>query len=122
MRFINHSAYDNWTVSVKGENISTIIDKLIRLAAKNTEYYASDIVFTINALQTAADNKVPYTRYLGFRDGGVSAHEGGDDVSLVYCGEVIQWWKLSHEPNHGHDAQTILTRVDLLEWRGDHVS
>jgi len=114
MRFINHSMFDNWTVSVEGQNISTVIDKLIRLAAKNTEYYASDIIYTINALQDAVNNKVPYERYLGFRDGGVSTHEKSDDVSLVYCGEVIQWWRLIHEPNLGHDAQTILIRVDLV--------
>ena len=118
MRFVNHSVYDNWTVSVDGENISTIIDKLIRIAAKNTEYYASDVVYVINALQRAVDNKAPYERYLGFRDGGVSSHDGDDDVSIVYCGEVIQWWKLYHEPAFGdRDAQTVLTRMDLAEWR-----
>lgn len=115
MQFRNHSMYDNWTVQVTGDNVSSIIDKLIRLAAKNTEYFASDIVYTINALQDAVDSKVPYERYLGFRDGGVSARKSEDEVSIVYYGDVIQWWKLTHTPGCGDsDAQTVLIRVDLI--------
>ena len=112
MRFVNHSVYDNWTVSVEGQNISTIIDKLIRLAAKNTEYFASDIVFEIDVLKGAVRNEEKFERYLGFRDGGVSSYYSADDVN--YGTDVVQWWRLIHEPNRGHDAQTILIRVDLV--------
>ena len=114
MRFVNHSMYDNWTVSVEGANVSTIIDKLIRLAAKNTEYYASDIIYEIGRLKHAIKEEKEMDMYLGFRDGGVSSHDSADHVSLAYIGDIIQWWRLRHIPNRGHDAQTILIRVDLV--------
>ena len=112
MRFVNHSMYDNWTVSVEGKNISNVIDKLIRLAAKNTEYYASDIIYEINALMDAVHNNRRWESYIGFRDGGVSSYASADDVNLGT--DVVQWWRLIHEPNRGHDAQTISIRVDLV--------
>lgn len=120
MRFVNHSMYDNWTVSVEGPNVSTIIDKLIRLAAKNTEYYASDIVYEICRLKDAVREEREMDVYIGFRDGGVSSYESAghvslaDDAPLSCVRDIIQWWRLRHIPNRGHDAQTILIRVDLV--------
>ena len=120
MRFVNHSMYDNWTVSVEGHNISTIVDKMIRLAAKNTEYYASDIIYEVDRLKQAVREEQELDIYIGFREGGVSSYESAEHVSLTYDAplscirDIIQWWRLRHIPNRGHDAQTILIRVDLV--------
>lgn len=114
MQFRNHSMYDNWTLTVTGDNVSSIIDKLIRLAAKNTEYFASDIVFTIEHLNTKVSNFEPYTAYLGFRDGGVSEYSDPTDLSPCTVGEVVQWWKLTYEPKNGYNSVTTLVRQDLV--------
>ena len=47
---------DNGIVSCS-ENVSDIIDKMIQLAAKVTERWASDIVYDINELTDAIKNK-----------------------------------------------------------------
>ena len=109
MRFINHSVYDNWTVSTSGNNVSSIVDKLIRLAAKNTEHYASDIVYYINAFMECVEEHRAYAKYLGFRDGGVNLY---DSVDWVHDGTgVVQWWKLTYDPE---TEETILIRQDLV--------
>lgn len=113
MHFIEHSVYDNWTVRADGPNVSTIIDKLIRLAAKNTEYYASDICFTIEKLQHKIREEEKYIAYLGFRDGGVSEYSSIDVVNQCSVGDVVQWWRLSYEPKNGYNSLTLLTRMDL---------
>lgn len=113
MRFIEHSVYDNWTVRADGSNVSTIIDKLIRLAAKNTEYYASDICFTIEKLKHKVQNEEKYITYLAFRDGGISEFSSAEAVNPYSIGEIVQWWRLSHEPKNGYNSLTLLTRMDL---------
>ena len=115
MHFIEHSVYDNWTVKSDGPNVSTIIDKLIRLAAKNTEYYASDICFTVEKLQHKIRQGEKYVAYLAFRDGGVSEFRDVETVNQCMIGEVVQWWRLSYEPNNGYDSLTLLTRMDLCK-------
>ena len=105
MRFINHSVYDNWTVSTSGHNVSSIVDKLIRLAAKN----ASDIVYYINAFMECVEENRTYAKYLGFRDGGVNLY---DSVDWVHDGTgVVQWWKLTYDPK---TEAAILIRQDLV--------
>lgn len=113
MQFRNHSMYDNWTVQVTGDNVSSIIDKLIRLAAKNTEYFASDIVYTIEHLNAKVARFEPYTCYLGFRDGGVSEYSDPSCLSPYTLGDVVQWWRLTYEPNNGYNSVTTLIRQDL---------
>lgn len=115
MRFVEHSAYDNWTVRADGPNVSTIIDKLIRLAAKNTEYFASDICFTIEKLQHKVGHEEKYVAYLAFRDGGVSEFPNVETVNQCSIGEVVQWWRLSHEPKNGYNSLTLLSRMDLCK-------
>ena len=68
------SQYLNW---------SDIRDKLIRLAAKYTDYYASDLLYGINEIQEHLDSKIYMPEYFfAFRENGVdSAH------SLQNCTE-----------------------------------
>ena len=105
------SSYDNWTVSSETENISSVIDKLIRIAAKITESFASDIIYDINALNDAVENALYYDRVLLFQESGIPSLPVKDGV-VTYPSSVrgIQVWRLSHDPDRKH---TILTRVYL---------
>lgn len=55
----------------EGENTSSIVSELIALAARYCDYYASDIVYDINAFMNAVENKEAYNKYLCFYDSGV---------------------------------------------------
>ena len=48
-KITNYSCYDDYTVTSNTENVSNVVDKLIRLTAKITERFASDIYYDINS-------------------------------------------------------------------------
>ena len=52
IKITNFSCYDNGITS-ETENVCNVIDKMIQLAAKVTERWASDIVYDINELTDA---------------------------------------------------------------------
>ena len=53
----DYSCYDNYTVKSKTENVSNVVDKMIRITAKTTESFASDIYYDIQALYKAINKK-----------------------------------------------------------------
>ena len=71
MKITDYSCYDNYTVKSETENISSIVDKLIRLTAKITESYASDVVYDINALEKFIEEKYPHDKIIFFRECGM---------------------------------------------------
>ena len=114
IKISNHSCYDKGITSGT-ENISSIVDKMIRLAAKLTEHYASDIVFDIGDLSSAVKEKKPLDHLLCFREDGVKAMDIKTfDVekydSLVFCCNIIQFWRLTHNPE---TMETKLIRVNV---------
>lgn len=114
MKIINYSQYIKESNST---NISNIIDKMIRLTAKLTESYASDIIYDIEALNNVVKNHKSYDCILFFREYGVTTRtveELTDDVydNLLCNFTPIQTWRLTHNPL---ETKTILIRVDLLK-------
>lgn len=115
LKITNHSCYDDYTVTSNTENISDVVDKLIRLTAKITERYASDIYYDIKSLYNSLEEHEPYDRVLFFRESGVWA------VNVEYLTdfvEHIQAWRLTHDPEN---TITTLVRVDVRkenEYRG----
>ena len=110
----NYSCCDEGIVSKTG-NISSIIDKLIRLAAKLTERFASDIVYDIAGLESAMQTKTPLDHLLFFRECGVETRKTEKfDVrqydSLFSNFQIIQVWRLTHDPV---TMETKLIRVDV---------
>lgn len=103
----NYSSYDDYTVTSNTENISDIVDKMIRLAAKITERYASDIYYDIKSLYGCLEENESYDRILLFRESGVWTvnYEELDTIT-----EHIQAWRLTHDPEN---MITTLVRVDI---------
>lgn len=121
IRITKHSCYDKGIVS-DTDNISTIIDKMIRLTAKLTECYASDIIYDIDNLKAAVKEGKPYDMLLFFRECGVTTRdttefdEGMLDV-LLFNFTPIQVWRLTHDPV---EMETKLIRVSVYKdfsWR-----
>lgn len=105
------SCYDNWTVTSETENVSSIDDKLIRLAAKCTDYYAGDIWYDIKTLHLAVEGCCDLKRLLLFRGGGVSAYQlmVEDELYLKdWLPGCTQAWLLTHNPE---TKETVLKRV-----------
>ena len=113
MKITDYSCYDNYTVKSETENISSVVDKLIRLAAKITESYASDIVYDINALTAFIEEKYPHDKILFFRESGVSTYNTEmveKDNRGILCSDSIQTWRLTYDPE---TTTTVLKRVTL---------
>lgn len=113
VKITDYSCYDNYTVKSETENISSIIDKLIRLTAKITESYASDIVYDINALFSFIEQKYPHDKIIFFREDGVDAFNTEmviKDNRHILCNDYIQTWRLTYDPAN---TTTVLKRVTL---------
>lgn len=114
IKITNHVLGDKGIVS-RTENVSSIIDKMIRLTAKLTEHYASDIYYDIKAIVDVVENGKELDRLLFFRECGVTTRETrGFDAevldSLLFNFTPIQIWRLTHDPK---TMETKLIRVDI---------
>lgn len=107
LKITNHSSYNDYTVTSNTENISDVVDKLIRLAAKITERYASDIYYDIKSLYNSLEEHEPYDRVLFFRETGVWT-VSVEEIDRVF--DHIQAWRLTHDPEN---TITTLVRVDV---------
>ena len=114
IKITNYSFYDDGIVS-ETENVCNIIDKMIRLTAKVTERWASDIVYDINELTDAVKNKKSIDEIIFFRENGVSTMETNKLTAeryndLLCCFTPIQIWRLTHNPS---TMETRLIRVNV---------
>lgn len=113
MKIIDYSCYDNFTVKSETENISNIVDKLIRLTAKITERYAGDIFYDIHTLFNFIEEKYPHDKIVFFREDGVSTFKTEmveKDNRHILCNDYIQTWRLTYDPK---TTTTVLKRVEL---------
>lgn len=108
---------DNGKSDIKG-SFSTITDKLIRLTAKITENYASDIFYNIEAydswLCAKNSHKVvnDFHTIFFFRENGVFIYNMKWGLPVPYSAQfkAIQTWELYHSINEDYG---ILRRVSF---------
>ena len=107
MKIVNYSSYDTYTFTSETENISNIVDKLIRLSAKITERFAGDIYYDIKSLYRCVEEHEPYDRVLFFRESGVWTVNVDEFCDMI---DHIQAWRLTHDPE---SMNTTLIRVGV---------
>ena len=96
MKFYPYSDNRQHRIVARGDNVSDVIDRMIRVTAKVTEHYASDIVYTINDLLAAIDNKTDLAVVLNFRECGVTTYskaqlESPEVLRSMLSGGIQQW-------------------------------
>lgn len=105
----------------KGE-FATIADKLIRLTAKITDNYASDIFYELRTyydwLQSKRRNGATedFHTIFFFRENGVSSYDVTGTLPVPYNAqfEAIQTWELYHSKDEDNDDDYgILRRVNF---------
>lgn len=122
IKIYQHIIDDKGTVS-NTDNISSVIDKMIRLTAKLTECYASDIIYDIDNLKDAVENGIEYDALLFFRECGVTTRatetfDANEYSVLLFNFTPIQVWRLTHNPA---TMETKLIRVNVRnEWSFDN--
>jgi hypothetical protein len=106
----NYSFYNDYTVSDKGDNWSRVVSKMIQLAGRYCERFASDITYDANAFINAIKAKADYDRYLFFRESGVTALFP-EDVKAIESTDYIQAWHLTYK---AETEEQELTRVSII--------
>ena len=107
MKIVNYSSYDTYTFTSETDNVSNIVDKLIRISAKITERFAGDIYYDIKSLCRCVEEREPYDRVLCFRESGVWTVSVDELDDMI---DHIQAWRLTHDPE---SMVTTLIRVEI---------
>jgi hypothetical protein len=97
MHISRYGIADQYTITTHGINPSTIITKMIHLAGRFCEYYASDIVYDAVNFRHAVEHQKQYHRYLLFREGGVES-VAPDELEYIEGTDYIQAWSLQYDP------------------------
>jgi hypothetical protein len=105
----NYSFYDTYTVSDKGDNWSRVVSKMVQLAGRYCERFASDIYYDIDSFTGHIRDKVDFDRYLFFRESGVTALSPVD-IAAIEDTDYIQAWHLTY---NAETEEQELTRVSI---------
>jgi hypothetical protein len=92
---ITEYGFSNYTLKDKGSNYSDIVTKMVQLAGRLCEKYASDIIYDANAFIKAIAEGKDFDRYLVYREMGVTAL-GPDDIDNIDESDYIQVWHLTY--------------------------
>lgn len=106
----NYSCFGDFTVKDQGTNHSDIITKMIHLAGRLCERWASDVVYDANAFIKAIEEKQNFDRYIFFREMGVTALKA-EDVEAIDGTDFIQAWHLTY---NAETEEQEFTRVRIL--------
>lgn len=109
IKIMDYSCYDNWTIKDKGDNHSRVVTKLVQLAGRYCERFASDIIYDANAFIRAIEEKEDFDRYLFFREMGVTALSP-KDIEAITSTSYIQAWHLTY---NAETEEQELKRVNI---------
>lgn len=109
IKISKYSCYDNHTVKDEGINYSSIVTKMVQIAGRLCEHYASDIIYDADAFIEAINNNEDFDRYLFFREMGVTALKP-ESVECIDGTDYIQVWHLTY---NAEAKEQEFTRVDV---------
>ena len=115
-KITKYSSYNQYLMTEGGTNCSDVVTKLVQLAGRLCESYASDIAYDIESFKKAVEGGTPYLKLLGFREHGVNEYNVEDTftVFMFSTSEVLQWWLLFYNPE---TKKQYLNRVQLSNVR-----
>jgi hypothetical protein len=105
----NYSCYDNYTVADKGDSWNRVVSKMVQLAGRYCERFASDIYYDIDAFVRHINENTDYDRYLFFRESGVTVLSL-ENVTAIEGVDFIQAWHLTY---NAETKKQELTRVSV---------
>jgi len=101
-------------------NISDILDAILRKTTKLTERYASDVLYDLDELRKAVSQGIEYHKVFAFRECGVESIEMLDNrvknCSIIH--NAIQLWETHHIPEFNtipFSPLTIFRRVRISQ-------
>lgn len=112
------------------DNVSSVVDALLRITTKLTESYAGDVLFTIQKFQSAVRQGDPFAALLLFRESGVTERAAGfqPGTGTPYVVlhktyqhsemDAVQTWLLAYAPGSTpNECFSLLRRVQVMPWK-----
>ena len=102
---------NGYTTKSVNDNISSIMSRMVRIAGRLCENYASDIYYTLCSYDDAVRENYEYDRLITFYESGVIERKIENDT-VDSRPRGIQYWRLTWNPQK---RQGMFTRVRLKE-------
>ena len=93
----SYSSFDGYTTKSVNDNISSIMSRMIQIAGRLCENYASDVYYTLCGYDDAVRGNYEYDRLITFYESGVIYHEI-ENNTVDRKPEGIQYWRLTWDP------------------------
>lgn len=115
IKIVDYSTYPQYITKCGDGNVSDIMDRLIRIAAKITEHFAGDIYFDIDSLLRSIEEGKPYDKILCFRECGVNTFniEHFEECNYMSLDGYIQFWRLKYDLESTDGYNVRLWRVNV---------
>ena len=109
----SYSSFDGYTTKSVNDNISSIMSRMVQIAGRLCEDYASDVYYTLCSYDDAVRENYEYDKLITFRESGVieCKIENGTVDSRP---RGIQYWRLTWNPE---ECAGMFKRVCLKEER-----
>ena len=109
----SYSSFDGYTTKSVNDNISSIMSRMVQIAGRLCENYASDVYYTLCSYDDAVRENYEYDRLITFYESGVIERkiENGTVDSRP---RGIQYWRLTWNPE---ECAGMFKRVCLKEER-----
>ena len=109
----SYSSFDGYTTKSVNDNISSIMSRMVQIAGRLCESYASDVYYTLCSYDDAVRENYEYDKLITFRESGVieCKIENGTVDSRP---RGIQYWRLTWNPE---ECAGMFKRVCLKEER-----
>lgn len=104
---------DRYTAKSVNDNVSNIMSRMIQIAGRLCENYASDVYYTLCSYDDAVRDNYEYDRLITFYESGVIERKI-ENGTVDRKPEGIQYWRLTWDPQK---KEGVFTRVRLKgEW------
>lgn len=111
----SYSSFDGYTTKSVNDNVSDIMSRMIRIAGRLCEHYASDVYYTLRGYDDAVRENYEYDKLITFYESGVIERKiENDTVDSRFNG--IQYWRLTWNPE---EHMGMFVRVELRRKTND---
>lgn len=104
-----YSSFDGYTTKSVNDNVSDIMSRMIRIAGRLCEHYASDVYYTLRGYDDAVRENYEYDKLITFYESGVIERKI-ENGTVDRKSDGIQYWRLTWNPEKHVGT---LTRVYL---------
>ena len=104
-----YSTNNGYTAKSVNDNVSNIMSRMIQIAGRLCENYASDIYYTLCSYDDAVRENYEYDRLITFYESGVIERKIENDT-VDSKSNGIQYWRLTWNPQK---KEGVFTRVRL---------